>query len=530
MLRTPIVTLPDQWRAAYERDRQGVLSGNDPAPERKAGRVLAAFILSGLVFLALPGTFLGVWNLLTISSKRASEGASIAWIQSHGQAQVFGWVGTFILGISLYVLPKFLGRVPRRFGAMWIVWLLWTVGAAWRWWSGVYGWEWQIGLPGSATLELIAYSLAQYILWFDRGEKHANHIRAEGKNFPGDLASWLGVAGFASFGIDLLLNLRISFEVALRGAGPVYPPIADRTFLILALWGFVIPVAWGYSTRFVKVFAGLANPAQSAARWLAAGIAAIVIFALLRQFLVADILALGITVVAVWALRVFLPGAAEPKCAGVYPHFSLFIRAAYVWLVVGAALGVCADLAPHVTGLGGASRHALTVGFIATLIFCVAPLILPSFMNGRQLFSSKIMAASLWLLTLGCLVRVSSEAVAYSSSGGISWSLLPVSAFTELAAVFLFVLNLALTLMQPMPAWFSQAGVSARMPVYFYVTSFPKTRRVLINSGLTTLARIREVPRALTLDQAAEADGADVQRLLAGLREFFARRQPRRSK
>lgn len=66
------------------------------------------------------------------------------------------------------------------------------------------------------------------------------------------------------------------------------------------------------------------------------------------------------------------------------------------------------------------------------------------------------------------------------------------------------------------------------MPVYFYVTSFPKTRRVLINSGLTTLERIREVPRTLTLDQAAEADGADVERLLAGLREFFARRQPRR--
>lgn len=528
MPETPIAILPDQWRAAYERDCQGVLSGNDPAPERKAGRVLAAFILSGLVFLALPGTFLGVWNLLTISSKRASEGASMAWIQSHGQAQLFGWVGTFILGISLYALPKFLGRVPRRFGAMWVVWLLWTLGAAWRWWSGVSGWEWRVGLAGSAILEFIAYSLAQYILWFDRGEKHTNHVRAGVKNFPGDLASWLGVVGFASFGIDLVLNLGISFKVALHGAAPIYPALGDRTFLILALWGFVIPVAWGYSTRFVKVFAGLANPAQSAARWLGAGIAAIVIFALLRQFFLADILALGATLVAVWALRVFLPAAAEPKrAARVYSHFPLFIRAAYVWLVVGAALGVCADLAPHITGLGGASRHALTVGFIATLIFCVAPLILPSFMNGRQLFSSRIMAASLWLLTLGCLLRVSSEAVAYSS-GGISWRMLPVSAFIELAAVFLFVLNLAFTLIQPMPAWFSPAGVSARMPVYFYVTSFPKTRRVLINSGLTTLERIREVPRTLTLDQAAEADGADVERLLAGLREFFARRQPRR--
>lgn len=523
-----MIALPEQWRAAYERDRQGILEGNDPGPERKAGRMLAAFILTGLVFLALPGTFLGVWNLLTISSKRASEGASVAWIQSHGQAQLFGWVGTFILGISLYVLPKFLGRVPRRFGAMWVVWLLWTLGVAWRWWSGVYGAKWRVGLPASAILELMAYALAQYILWFDRDGNHTRHPQTDNKRgFPGDLASWLGVTGFASFGVDLALNFAICFEVAWRGASPVYPPVADRIFLILALWGFVIPVAWGYSTRFVTVFAGLVKPAQSAARWLAAGVAAIVVCALARQFTAADILALGATVVAVWALRIFRASAHEPKRAGVYARFPVFIRLAYTWLLVGAALGIAADFAPHLTGLAGASRHSLTVGFIATLIFCVAPLILPSFMNGRQLFSPKIMAASLWLLTLGCLVRVSSEAVAYSN-GGISWRLLPVSAFIELAAVLLFVLNLALTLLQPMPAWFSPAGVSPRMPVYFYVTSFPKTRRVLIESGLATLGRIREVPRTLTLEQAAEADGVEVERLLSGLRNFFAGRQPRR--
>jgi len=523
-----MIELPEQWRAAHVRDRQGVVAGNDPVPERRAGRVLAAFILTGLVFVALPGTFLGVWNLLTISSRHASTGASTAWIQSHGQAQLLGWVGTFILGISLYVLPKFLGRVSRRFSLMWIVWMLWTVGVVWRWWTGVYGTEWRVGLPASAILEFAAYVLAQYILWFDRGEKLANLLEADAKkSFPGDLASWLGVVGFATFGISLILNLGICFQVALHGAAPVYPPVADRIFLILALWGFVIPVAWGYSTRFVTVFAGLAKPVQPAARWLAAGVVAIAICAMARQFAAADILALTVATGAVWALRVFLPSTKEPKRAGVYAHFPAFIRVAYGWLLTGAALGICADFAPQLTGLGGASRHALTVGFIAMLIFCVGPLILPSFMNGRQLFSSKVMAASLWLLGLGCLLRVSSEAVAYSD-GGIGWRILPISAFTELAAVLLFVANLGLTLAQPKPAWFSSASVSPGMPVYFYVTSFPKTRRVLIESGLATLGCCKEVPRTLTLEQAAAADGVDVERLLAALRKFFERRQPRR--
>ncbi|PYU20575.1 MAG: hypothetical protein DMG32_22075, partial [Acidobacteria bacterium] len=61
--------LPEQWRAAFERDRENPLRGNDPLPERQAARFLAAFILTGLVFVLLPGTLLGVLNLLTIAGE-----------------------------------------------------------------------------------------------------------------------------------------------------------------------------------------------------------------------------------------------------------------------------------------------------------------------------------------------------------------------------------------------------------------------------------------------------------------------------
>ena len=56
--------------------------------------------------MLLPGTFLGVWNLIKISSREAAESISPAWIQAHGHAQLFGWVGTFILGIGFYSIPK----------------------------------------------------------------------------------------------------------------------------------------------------------------------------------------------------------------------------------------------------------------------------------------------------------------------------------------------------------------------------------------------------------------------------------------
>lgn len=381
---------------------------------------------------------------------------------------------------------------------------------------------------GSVVLQLLGYGLAQYLLWFDRTQRAPQNGPPVQKPFPGDLASWLGIVGFAAFGLALLLDLAISARVALHADQPLLPAIADRGFLVIALWGFAIPVAWGYSTRFVTIFVGLRSPVQSAAHWLAAGVAAVVLSAMLQRFLLADVLATMLAASAVWALQVFRAAIREPKRIGVYRGYPRFIRLAYAWLVVGAVLGVCADLGPRLTGLGGASRHALTVGFLATLIFCIAPLILPSFLAGHELRSSRLMGGSLWLLAIGWFLRLLSEAIAYSASGGWSWRVLPLSGLLELTAVCLFVLNLGWTMMQPMPAWFGPSGVAPQMTVYFYVSSFSKTKQVLIEAGLKTLASVKEIPYSLTLSEAVAADGADLEKALAGLRGFFSRRQPRR--
>jgi len=227
-------------------------------------------------------------------------------------------------------------------------------------------------------------------------------------------------------------------------------------------------------------------------------------------------------------LRVFHKPARSAKLVGAYRHYPAFIRLAYAWLIAGAILGVAADLVPSATGLGGASRHAVTVGFIALLILAIGPRMLPAFLNGRELYSTRWMAAGLWMLSAGCLLRVSSEAVAYSF-GGSAWSLLPISAYLEFAGVLAFVVNIAATLAQPLPAWFAAQDISSQLPLYWYVTSFPKTRSVLINAGLKTLSKTKRAPRSLSLaEAAAAADHADLNHLVAELNAFFRRRQPRR--
>ena len=549
--------LPAQWQAAFQRDRQSAeVSAADPLPERRAARLLAAFILSGLAYLALPGTFLGVWNLIEIAAHRTAAGASSAWIQAHGHAQVFGWVGSFILGISLFILPKVRGAPLRSLRLGWLTWALWTAGVGWRWGCGVGLHGWRVGLPASAILELAALGLSQYLLFFPRRGRPNSGRRSRWSRLrsgfdgrqrrptplgaspscrdsrrprrrPKDLGSLLGIAGFGGLAAALIVNAMAAFRTAAANAIPQYPARLDRMTVELALWGFMLPLAWGYSTRFVTIFAGLRPPRQRAATVLGAGVMALIALLLAGQFALADSLAAILVGVAAWALRIFEPAAKPAKRLGVYRHFPAFIRLAYGWLAAGTALELAANFQP---ALGGAARHALTVGFVATLIFAIGPRILPAFLSSRELFSSRLMASSLWLLAVGCLARVASEAAAYSGAAGWAWKVLPASAFLELAAVLLFVANLALTLAHPPPAWFRPETMGGETPLYWYISSYPRTRRLLIAGGLKTLARTRAVPRSLTLAEAAAAEGLDVEVLVGQLHTFFRQRQPRRAR
>ena len=81
------------------------------AHERQKSLMLRAWILSGLFFMALPGTLLGFSNLMAISTHHGLGTLPAAWIQGHGHAQMFGWIGSFILGIGFYSQPR-----TRRFG------------------------------------------------------------------------------------------------------------------------------------------------------------------------------------------------------------------------------------------------------------------------------------------------------------------------------------------------------------------------------------------------------------------------------
>ncbi|HXE13306.1 MAG TPA: hypothetical protein VN633_14365, partial [Bryobacteraceae bacterium] len=121
--------------------------------EKALQKLVTAFIGTGLLFLVLPGTFLGVWNLIAISDRHAAHSLVASWIQAHGQAQIFGWIGAFVIGIGFYSLSKMGRLMPFAISRGWQSWGLWTAGVSVRWATGVYGWQWRIMLPFSVALE-----------------------------------------------------------------------------------------------------------------------------------------------------------------------------------------------------------------------------------------------------------------------------------------------------------------------------------------------------------------------------------------
>ena len=221
------------------------------AREARLSRLLVTYIATGLLFMLLPGTFLGVWNLLTISSHRTAGTASPGWIQAHGRAQIFGWIGTFILGIGYYSIPKLRRMKPFAPWAPWTSWTMWTAGVSLRWISSVYEWQWRILLPLSAVLEIAAFLIFFLFLAV------SGHRSAESTNPKLDEWILVVIAGCIGWLATLLINLVAAFYLAGQGISPVLPHSFDQRFLVLQTWGFLVPFVWGFSAKWLPVFLGL---------------------------------------------------------------------------------------------------------------------------------------------------------------------------------------------------------------------------------------------------------------------------------
>jgi uncharacterized protein involved in response to NO len=402
--------------------------------EAAMSRLLMAFITTGLMFMLFPGTLLGVWNLLQISGREGAGLLSPAWLQAHGHAQVFGWIGSFLLGIGFYSIPKLRDSATNVIRAAWACWAIWTISVAIRWAVTIYLWKWRVLLPASGALELLAV-----LIFFSIVSQHRPKDSGEKALEP-----WVWVVMSATIGflLAVVANLAGSFYVALRGVSPAFPHGFDQRYLALLGWGFLVPFIWGFSAKWMRVFLGL-KPLRPGYLFSAVLVNLLgVALAIAGKFAWAVWFLVVAAVLSILAIRIFEASEKEAKIRGIHWSFPLFVRMAYCWLLVAATLGVAASIWDTSGGIWGASRHALTVGFVAIMVLSVGQRILPAFAGMRLLWSPRLMFVGLVLLAAGCTLRVSCEVLAYQGYASWAWRVLPVSALVELTALSVFTTNM----------------------------------------------------------------------------------------
>ncbi|MGP8259366.1 MAG: hypothetical protein ACLQM6_05370 [Acidobacteriaceae bacterium] len=409
------------------------------ARERQKSLVLRAWILSGIFFMALPGTLLGFSNLMAISTHHGLGSLPAAWLQGHGHAQVFGWIGSFILGIGFYSQPIH-GRSTLRIPLT--CFSLWTAGVALRWLANIYAWHWRLLFPVSAGFELIA------VLLFLFAASH-HKIPAPTQDNPAKprMELWMVSVLFGTAGLvaTVIFNFAECLQLALQESALSFPHALDQKYLVLLAWGFLVPVVWGFSARWLPTFLAICKPDPLKLR-LALALDLLGVLCGVSGWSRAATILLACSAVAIgFALHLTQQPHGHAKVQGIHPSFPLFIRTAYTWLVVAGCMGIWAAFADQHGGIWGASRHALTVGFVATMVFSIGPRILPHFAGVQAIFSKRLMFLSLLLLQTGCLLRVTSEPLAYEGILPFAWKGLPISGVLELSAVLLFAANLTLT-------------------------------------------------------------------------------------
>lgn len=340
------------------------------------------FFRAAMVVILTAGATLGASMLLLYGLRHSFTSLDLfAPIQAHANAQVFGWVGLFVMGFACQGLPRF------KFVRLWrtdlanlsfvlmLVGLTLRMGAAWPW-AG----QTALGLAGGC---LEAASAVLFVVVIARTLRESRSRDEWDKYVVGSLACFAIIALLEPV-VFWLTRPGLEAERLIARVATFMGPYRN-----LQLLGFAGLIILGVSQRILPTAFGFRQPGKRAAN---------VAFVLLTAGLAVDLVAWGVfrvdrspgwavvswlgtsayasgALVLAWSLRAFTRGDRDRS--------SKFIRAAYLWMAVACFMVYAEPFYTRALGLRfshayhGAIRHAFTVGFISLMILGVSSKVVP---------------------------------------------------------------------------------------------------------------------------------------------------------
>jgi hypothetical protein len=418
-----------------ERLLQEIRDGVSGRPEPPAGQGTAAsadaiyrpFFRAGIAVVLTLGAAWGAYLLLRIATTGRFTAAGLHEVNAHGHAQIFGWVGLFVMGFAYQAFPRFKHATLALPRLAWASLGLMLVGLVGR----------SLGEPLAEAAPL-AGSVAVASAWLE--------VAAIGLFAWVTLATWRAAAkGLASY--DYYTLAALGWFVLQAVAEAVYlaatlsAPSREKLLALVVTWqgairdaqihGFALLMILGVSQRLLHHFYGFPVPGRRLSLAALVCLNAAVVGEVTGLILMG---ALSRAWVFLWYASALLLAAAVVSLlanwrifgrAGETDRSLKFLRAAYAWLLVSLGMVtllpaylfvVLPLLAPESDAAGlrfshayyGAIRHAITVGFVSLMIVGVAARVVPT-LNGVDIRRLTPLWGPFLLLNLGCALRVTAQ-------------------------------------------------------------------------------------------------------------------------
>ncbi len=520
-----------------------------PGPAEEAGStdgIYRPFFLAGILVTLTLGAVWGAYLLLRIAWTGSFSEAGLHEVNAHGHAQIFGWVGLFVMGFAYQAFPRFKNTAlafPRLAWASLALLLIGLVGRS-------VGEPLAGFLPGLATVAVLSAWVEVLAIGLFVGVIVATW-RAAGKALA--FYDWYIVAALAWFVAQAVGEaLYLQATLAATGRDELVALVAgwQGTIRDMQIHGFALLMILGVSQRLLHAFYGLPRPARRLSAIALVGLNLAVLGEALGLCLMSHA---GHAWAALWYASVWLLTGCVVALlydwrvfgrTGEADRSLKFVRAAYAWLLLSLAMlvllpvyqfVVLPGLAPAgaATTLGfshayyGAIRHAITVGFISLMIVGVAAKIVPTLsgVDARRL-------APLWapfmLINTGCALRVTAQTLTDFTPR--AFPVAGVSGLLEVTGLALWGAHLAFIMMgrARLRAASARDDVAARYQPGARITADHRVGDVLdarpalldklIALGFSPLSNPllrRTVARRVTFGQACQHLGLEVEPVLA---------------
>ena len=495
-------------------------------------KVYSKFFKTALLMALTIGVAVGAIILTYIGSKHSFHSAVHSLVQTHGHAQLFGWVGLCIIGFAYYIVPR-VKNVELKYRELTTVcFYLMVTGTVLRILVQPYANKiTSVLLPISGLLEFLAVAIFAFIIF-------STVLASKEKREAYDKFIMAGVLWFLLCGV---INLFMDGYMLVAGTNDI-PKTFYSPFVHVFLLGFVFMFIFAVNIRTVYAFLdvgtarigainttfwllNLTIPLYFIAHSLSYKFPFLIPISNLTVYLVAFSILLF-----VYGIRIFEKSTQELDDVVMDRSYSKTIRTAYVWLIIGVLI---LGAKPLFTAFSdaqylfhGAANHALAVGFVTLMIIGYASKMVPTF-KGVDMHSIKFANVSFYLINIGCFLRVYTQImIGLSHSEDFYYSLIGFSGWIELTAIGIFGYNVWKTMNaededieEPME---TLTEITGDTNIAHAIDQYPEILEVFLEFGFKQLASPvarKTVAKMFTIQQATKIHPVEIDSLLKALNE-----------